>query len=203
MLPETEADKFQYISCYSLSVRAEADNWQQEPFQYISCYSLSELAVVKQTTQESFNTSHVTLYHVYRFVQFAVTLFQYISCYSLSDGQLNSESFTTSFQYISCYSLSEWGMMLKPLRMMFQYISCYSLSQPHSSKESHTRCFNTSHVTLYLRNGQDYRGTVQVSIHLMLLFIRDAKFSLISLVEFQYISCYSLSTWTRKLKKLF
>ena len=34
-----------------------------ERFQYISCYSLSILPLLLETVEISFNTSHVTLYH--------------------------------------------------------------------------------------------------------------------------------------------
>ena len=131
-------------------------------FQYISCYSLSNLLIMKR---------------------YCKNMFQYISCYSLSMTSKHYKYFQPKFQYISCYSLSRkypWGnqreigvsihlMLLfislltsckwytlyleaednRQNRRMFQYISCYSLSKMNFPKSL----------------------TVDVSIHLMLLFI--------------------------------
>ena len=99
-----------------------------------------------------FNTSHVTLYlHVLQPLRLFLP-FQYISCYSLSDVTFTTMSDKVKFQYISCYSLSAY--------QIFEY--------------SDRRCFNTSHVTLYLYD-------------MSILALRQL---------FQYISCYSLSTKT-------
>ena len=57
------------------------------------------------------------------------------------------------------------------IAFVFQYISCYSLSMISSVHLKITKCFNTSHVTLYRQ-----------SISLLHLYLK-----------FQYISCYSLS----------
>ena len=96
------------------------------------------------------------------------------------------------FQYISCYSLSESAKEADTPAPMFQYISCYSLS-----------VYVDSVISL-----------IEVSIHLMLLFIKNNNIydktktcfntSHVTLyhdcliqddlkVLFQYISCYSLS----------
>ena len=74
------------------------------------------------------------------------------------------------FQYISCYSLSDFPLRLFAQKT-FQYISCYSLSQ------------------------QPVQMPTQpvVSIHLMLLFIGTLNPWTTGTVMFQYISCYSLS----------
>ena len=53
-------------------------------FQYISCYSLSLTTGNLEMTYKRFNTSHVTLYHDSALVVHSTYLFQYISCYSLS-----------------------------------------------------------------------------------------------------------------------
>ena len=75
----------------------------------------------------------------------------------------------------------------------FQYISCYSLSIYGRHLHTQKNRFNTSHVTLYPGAPGHCTGKVQVSIHLMLLFIviKIAKNEIGYL--FQYISCYSLS----------
>ena len=124
------------------------------------------------------------------------------------------------FQYISCYSLSYGGMPEQISKNGFQYISCYSLSfLPIVTRKDHVR-FNTSHVTLYHnRNGFSDKPDY-VSIHLMLLFIKEdltdkqcsKRFntSHVTLYQrkkiyidteslFQYISCYSLSRMLTRL----
>ena len=79
------------------------------------------------TTEQSFNTSHVTLYQV-------ETYFIDVP---------------GAFQYISCYSLSCQKYLQKGIKVLFQYISCYSLSQIHWISAEEYQRFNTSHVTLY------------------------------------------------------
>ena len=98
-------------------------------------------------------------------------VFQYISCYSLSLAKEIAEMAIDLFQYISCYSLSELAKGYEAAYILFQYISCYSLSMISSVHLKITKCFNTSHVTLYRQ-----------SISLLHLYLK-----------FQYISCYSLS----------
>ena len=97
--------KFQYISCYCLSLTAiprmisssisihlmllfiaRADEKLREimEFQYISCYCLSRRISCICILQWNFNTSHVTVYHpVYPEPDLSAE-FQYISCYCLS-----------------------------------------------------------------------------------------------------------------------
>ena len=57
-------------------------------FQYISCYSLSLRQIQLQTLISRFNTSHVTLYLFTGCLESPVVSFQYISCYSLSHSPL-------------------------------------------------------------------------------------------------------------------
>ena len=54
--------QFQYISCYSLSIPDVQSHLRMPLFQYISCYSLSIIKISTVTRNNSFNTSHVTLY---------------------------------------------------------------------------------------------------------------------------------------------
>ena len=77
-----------------------------------------------------FNTSHVTLY--------------------LCKKEKTKEG-VKKFQYISCYSLSYVNKKDKSIIQMFQYISCYSLSNYTENIMEDKASFNTSHVTLYLR----------------------------------------------------
>ena len=58
--------------------------------------------------------------------------------------------------------------------------------------------FNTSHVTLYLEQNRDCQQFNHVSIHLMLLFISKHFHIYQIFYKFQYISCYSLSCFSRR-----
>ena len=58
--------------------------------------------------------------------------------------------------------------------------------------------FNTSHVTVYRRRTYSYRKVIQISIHLMLLFIPVVSGKVTKSSEFQYISCYCLSWYGPK-----
>ena len=146
------------------------------------------------TTEQSFNTSHVTLYHIgfitvikerkvsihlmLLFIDSAVLIptivipFQYISCYSLSAFLLLFCHNISTFQYISCYSLSASGTAKFFGQIMFQYISCYSLSLilfasfQQISKFQYISCYSLSMPVQH-----QLPDIVSVSIHLMLLFI--------------------------------
>ena len=78
--------------------------------------------------------------------------------------------------------------------MAFQYISCYSLSLFRLWFLFAKSSFNTSHVTLYQGHNLNLHEQYEVSIHLMLLFIACFFLTMVILVGFQYISCYSLSS---------
>ena len=58
----TIKEMFQYISCYSLSADCKRQEEERKRFQYISCYSLSRKWQLILKMENSFNTSHVTLY---------------------------------------------------------------------------------------------------------------------------------------------
>ena len=53
--------------------------------------------------------------------------------------------------------------------------------------------FNTSHVTVYLRELMELPDRIHISIHLMLLFIKNLSRASRTIGKFQYISCYCLS----------
>ena len=129
------------------------------------------MAMAGWKPQQSFNTSHVTLYH-HRYV-----------CI-----QKNSRRFNTS--HVTLYHI----LPRNHLRMsVFQYISCYSLSYSNHLRQIATLCFNTSHVTLY-----HFAAAVlaflsmfqYISCYSLSAAISDA---MSALTTFQYISCYSLS----------
>ena len=128
-------------------------------------------SVTISTVQDSFNTSHVTLYH------------------SITLRRLNLESVSIHLMllFIRFRTGEDDG------RMSFQYISCYSLSAETVLQATPRARFNTSHVTLYRMEANSCNRFIQVSIHLMLLFIELAKRIRNGCLVFQYISCYSLS----------
>ena len=67
------------------------------------------------------------------------------------------------------------------------YLSCSTIRSFFSLS------FNTSHVTLYLTDVHEKSIRMDVSIHLMLLFILRQGGLFMDYKKFQYISCYSLS----------
>ena len=144
-------------------------------FQYISCYSLSLTRQWSMQRYLSFNTSHVTLYHLCLRTAMVIITFQYISCYSLSYHKRIGRYVVTGFQYISCYSLSNLLIMKRYCKNMFQYISCYSLSM--TSK--HYKYFQPKfqYISCYSLSKMNFPKslTVDVSIHLMLLFINSRR----------------------------
>ena len=185
---------FQYISCYSLSMRFIMDLLRRKCFNtsHVTLYPTVKRSLT--SSMKRFNTSHVTLYlapvsiliwspavsiHLmllfigkFNFEVSFIQEFQYISCYSLSWISWLFRLWCNSFQYISCYSLSQSNHNPRINQKKFQYISCYSLSVQGAAEMPWLISFNTSHVTLYLQQ-----------------MVADADE-----VTFQYISCYSLSS---------
>ena len=120
----------------------------------------------------SFNTSHVVIYqYSYKVVANIKTvsihlmllfieypcicsgfehMFQYISCCYLSAFQSVYPAFATAFQYISCCYLSDKVTAKAIKKIEFQYISCCYLSL----------------------SAKHFKEPDEVSIHLMLLFIK-------------------------------
>ena len=76
--------KFQYISCYCLSLPPLPYFLNVFQFQYISCYCLSKNQQKNRLRIFNFNTSHVTVYRRAEPVLHRSYEFQYISCYCLS-----------------------------------------------------------------------------------------------------------------------
>ena len=158
-----------------LFICSRQDSGENVPgFQYITCYSLSKKRVRK-------NTGRI--------------LFQYITCYSLSPPSPVSAPPTEVFQYITCYSLSFRWELHSVTVFLFQYITCYSLSIELADKVLPKNRFNTSHVTLYRLQIRRPGNRKHVSIHHMLLFIMNERYSPTLENLFQYITCYSLSKW--------
>ena len=141
-------DKFQYISCYSLSGRSVRTNCSLNVSIHLMLLFIGQYTSPGYTKLYRFNTSHVTLYPYDDTYDVVIHWFQYISCYSLSqEDESYDETGIVSihlmllfiitpvaedwdkrlFQYISCYSLSVYVLPLQSAPS-FQYISCYSLS---------------------------------------------------------------------------
>ena len=104
----TFLNKFQYISCYSLSWYKTVYYPETITFQYISCYSLSP-------RKNSLSMGLVVSIHLMLLfiiggnnIDLLISSFQYISCYSLSILVSAHMGARTGFQYISCYSLSKY-----------------------------------------------------------------------------------------------
>ena len=86
------------------------------------------------------------------------------------------------------------GSVFADIAGMFQYISCCYLSTVVSGPWCSLYSFNTSHVVIYLASRISYWSRINVSIHLMLLFIQGLLFSFCQFTAFQYISCCYLSS---------
>ena len=120
-------------------------------FQYISCCYLSRFRKFILLNMMSFNTSHVVIYLSAEAAQYAVdNSFNTSHVVIYQPPALLLDSFSR-FQYISCCYLSRCRLLMQQRSTEFQYISCCYLSWRSSSRAT-----------------EDY----QVSIHLMLLFIR-------------------------------
>ena len=167
--------------------------------------------------QSCFNTSHVVVYPCIMLDMVSNTVFQYISCCSLSMKTLllgfpsSVVSIHLMLQFINIIVIGFNSILL------FQYISCCSLSQFADEAAKESRCFNTSHVVVYLPGvGQQrfyHKGfnTSHVVVYLLSLLKKRIRFLCfntshvvvyppaftisIALSMFQYISCCSLSVY--------
>ena len=142
-------------------------------FQYISCYCLSKFRILfKPCVRISIHLMLLFIGMLLFFPHISAT-FQYISCYCLSKPDTGMAGERDSFQYISCYCLSICSIgfifhcpisihlmllfiviraSLSPISYRFQYISCYCLSSTTHRSLEQSIYFNTSHVTVYLRD---------------------------------------------------
>ena len=128
---------------------------------------------VAPAEKRSFNTSHVVIYPgTVSACREITSTFQYISCCYLSTDTSPYFYMKFQFQYISCCYLSILCYSRANSIYTFQYISCCYLS--------------------YCLAGFD--KFYLVSIHLMLLFIRQRRTQRQQSTQtFQYISCCYLS----------
>ena len=142
-------DLFQYISCYGLSTIRYTCRREARKFQYISCYGLSSFFSMGSMGNRYFNTSHVTVYRIFRWgIWSAAAISIHLMLRFIGEEYKLPENIK-EFQYISCYGLS--------CNQVDSFIAEYH--------------FNTSHVTVYLLTFCALFGRIPISIHLMLRFI--------------------------------
>ncbi len=117
--------KFQYISCYCLSIPSADIASVTISFQYISCYCLSKSEIVGEVNLTYFNTSHVTVYPFHTCIKFFLCEFQYISCYCLSNGfpPFSIFLFPTNPLYLRFFSFLPSILLESFLYSIITYIS--------------------------------------------------------------------------------
>ena len=163
--------KFQYISCYCLSLSSTLVDRMCMDFNtsHVTVYLYSGYKVKNDIGD--FNTSHVTVYPFANLFASTVPAFQYISCYclSLSDHLTIGKTtyFNTSHVTVYLYYLSPCiPIYLISIHLMLLFIDLFDISPLCSTS---------------------------ISIHLMLLFINIFFPKFFRKLIFQYISCYCLS----------
>ena len=164
--------KFQYISCYCLSVWNTALLPFCFIFQYISCYCLSSAVMYGSWSVFNFNTSQVTVYR-----------FCFVPAAAVRDN------FNTS--HVTVY---QSGESKDSRRNAFQYISCYCLSICGSFRSGSFQYFNTSHVTVYLNAVASARMSDSFQYISCYCLSELREYQPTEQFEFQYISCYCLSS---------
>ena len=140
-------------------------------------------------------------------------VFQYISCYCLSNLlQIPCIIFFISIHLMLLF-IRVNGLKIIQDRWISIHLMLLFISE-RGSNENANRYFNTSHVTVYLypaipgnfviqisihlmllfiRTSEQQQDTERISIHLMLLFIHMPRRAWRYFPAFQYISCYCLS----------
>ena len=140
-----------------------------------------------------FNTSHVTVYrklHCARNVKNSNFNTSHVTVYrnaSVFSTYLCDISIHLMLLFIQARHRNGWRARFISIHLMLLFIHMqhwFHLSLPH---------FNTSHVTVYRYPGFTVTNIIQISIHLMLLFIEYNAQKLGTEYLFQYISCYCLS----------
>ena len=162
--------KFQYITCYSLSVLQRFRRTGLAWFQYITCYSLSEkrhnrtarkrvsihhmllFIVISLIDQPSLND--VSIHHMLLFIVYAVRSLFRFCCFNTSHVTLYLDK--KVYKQVECCLYTSHVTLYRWMLMLL----CKTISS-----------FNTSHVTLY----------------------REAARRHVIWLMFQYITCYSLS----------
>ena len=142
-----------------------------DSFQYISCYCLSYTNHCFRLVHIHFNTSHVTVYQIlvmHHAFSFLISI--HLMLLFIRMAAVGGER-SIVFQYISCYCLSRGDDNKNTIREIFQYISCYCLSISNSYRRF-IRMISIHLMLLFIRNESlSICKDCNISIHLMLLFI--------------------------------
>ena len=141
-----------------------------------------------------FNTSHVTLYPGHPFKcgwmgWVSIHLMLLFICLRNARFVHFSISFNTS--HVTLYHGIRQCTIQKQSRFNTSHGTLYHIHKDLNI--GNLCCFNTSHVTLYRTPCFKVQHIILVSIHLMLLFIYGDGEFYVNTIQFQYISCYSLS----------
>ena len=120
--------KFQYISCYCLSEFGNGADIVCIVFQYISCYCLSCPFSAYFTHSSNFNTSHVTVYlTIFISIDMCIPYFNtsHVTVYPAYVHQASDRFLHFNTSHVTVYH-KQWGAIMN--KSIFQYISCYCLS---------------------------------------------------------------------------
>ena len=186
-------DRFQYISCYSLSA--------------FSATTLSDFCVsihlmllfIAVRGGEDFPGTVVSIHLMLLFIEMDLETYPKKKDVSIHLMLLfipslgRHEDLIRMFQYISSYSLSAVAVDMRVLIIGFNtsHVTLYRCCD--NACDSCCRRFNTSHVTLYrcCDNACDSCCRRFNTSHVTLYLSRNVLVTIA--YEFQYISCYSLS----------
>ena len=118
-----------------------------------------------------FNTSHVTLYRWFRQLSdkgYKVSIhLMLLFIEALNIVSYPTKSFNTS--HVTLYPIDDFAIDGLAERFNTSHVTLYHNRYRDSAVRQY--CFNTSHVTLHRRHAGQIFPVIQVSIHLMLLFI--------------------------------
>ena len=185
---------FQYISCYSLSMRM----WLV--FLGSTCFNTSHVTLyrlfnlTKRRRWNSFNTSHVTLYQwndsgICRYLKSFNT--SHVTLY-LRRFLLRTQILLVSIHLMLLFIMYHWMQLLTTSYVSIHLMLLFIVFL--AEKDGTYFCFNTSHVTLYRQMQWAQTWQSPVSIHLMLLFILSTFWAILSMVGFNtsHVTLYPL-----------
>ena len=163
-------------------------------------FKTSYVIVYRCRSHSSMGTSRISkhlmlLFILDKFIFFAALthISKHLMLLFIKDEQGNTK-YITVFQNISCYCLSGYIPVLHSGKIAFQNISCYCLSAVEIKVIQGTPRFqNISCYCLSERSYQQCSQELDISKHLMLLFIKHPFQPLQLMGKFQNISCYCLS----------
>ena len=192
-LKSSKSIVFQYVSCYGLSTRDVSINGWIIGFQYISCYGLSAQNDGQAVQFMYFNTSHVTVYQIYRIpfpvlkdisihlmLRFIVKKTvegaekphfntSHVTVYlnSIINSKHTCHHFNTS--HVTVYLRTRCSPFFAQLNFNTSHVTVYR--KLFVAVKVWYPNFNTSHVTVYHQQSIFPVSRLAISIHLMLRFI--------------------------------